>query len=414
MRIIRKKLPNEMRFVGVHLPESKTVTVQVFVRAGAEDEKKGEEGLAHFIEHMCFKGTQKRPSALHITREIESLGAHVNAYTSYKTTSYYIKGAYEHAEKIIDIIADIYSNSIFPDNEIEKEKGVVIEEINMYNDQPESIADDEWSKMYFEKGRYALSIAGTKETVTTFNKKKILSFIEKHYIPSNTVLVVSGSFDEEKIIAQVKKLFNKKSDMLPVRRSSIVHTRREKHGVVSKKIDQAHLVMGLPACTYSSNDRYPTHVLSTVLGVGMSSRLFQILREEMGVAYYVTSQAGISVTHGTFKIYAGVDKSKVKDVIERIKNEVKRLSNEGVSDEELHRAKEYMVGTLNLGLESSDDFASFYGGQEVNNLDRESPQEKQKRIRSVTKNDVKRVAKSLFKNPFVVTVVGDFPPNFLD
>lgn len=414
MKITKKKFPNGMRFVGVNLPESKTVTVQVFVRVGAEDEKKGEEGLAHFIEHMCFKGTVKRPTALSITREIESLGAQVNAYTNYKTTSYYIKGSKSHIEKIIDIISDIYNNPLFPETEIEKEKGVVIEEINMYNDQPDNLVDEDWQKLYFEKGRYTCPIGGTKETVSSFTREHLISFFERHYIPHNTVFVVSGTFNEKKVIDQIKKSFFKKTHYLPGRRPLISHTKKPIKHVVSKKTDQAHLVMGVPACTYLSDERYPTYVLSTILGVGMSSRLFHLLREEMGVAYYVYSQVSIAPSHGVFKIYAGVDKNRVKEVIEKIQLEVKRIVHDGVSDEELSRAKEYMAGEINLGLESSDDFSSFYGNQEVHGLPPESPKQKEKKMRSVTKSAVLKVAKKLFKKPFVISLIGDFPPNYLD
>ncbi len=414
MKIQKKTLPNGLRILFISLPDNPTVTVEVLVRAGSLDESVKDQGISHFLEHMCFKGTTNRPTALHISRELESLGAQSNAYTSHNHTAYYAKGQASNASKLLDIIADIYLNSTFPGDEIEKEKGVIIEEMNMYKDQPDHQVDEEWSKIFFQQGSMSRPIIGTRESVLALTQKDFQRYHKKFYTPKNTVVVVSGSFDAVTIFSQIKKYFSKLPSVSePKRPKTFTPKDGGKHTVISKKTDQAHLVLGVKACDMFNTDKYATSVLSCILGGGMSSRLFQQLREQMGVAYYVYAQFSQGRDYGLFKIHAGVDKNRVKEVISVIQKEVENIIADGVTDEELYRAKEFMIGSMYLGLESSDDFGSYFGIKEIFGLERQLPKEREKRIRAVTKDDVRKIAQKIFTQKFTTALIGDFPKDFL-
>ncbi len=415
MKTTKKILKNGLRILFVSMPESPTVTVQILVRAGSRDEQDKEHGISHFLEHMCFKGTENRPTALSISKELESLGAQSNAFTSYEYTGYYAKSQSSHASKLLEIISDIYLNSTFPESEISKEKGVVIEEINMYKDRPDHEVHEEWRHAFFQTGTLSRSVIGTKESVSSFTREMIVAYHKKHYIPSNTVVVVSGNFDEKIILKQIKDAFQpSESKNQPRRIKPKVTVASSRNVVLTKKTDQAHFVLGVPAFDTFKEERYSLSVLSVILGGGMSSRLFQLLREEMGVAYYVYAHSSFLTDHGYFEIGAGVDKNRVKEVLDVIHNEIRKVVAEGVTSEELSRAKEYMTGSMYLDLESSDSFGAFFGAQEVMGKEKELPKDKEKLIRSVTLVDIKKVAKKVLTQNFVTALIGDFPTDFLD
>jgi predicted Zn-dependent peptidase len=413
MKIQKKTLSNGVRVLLISLPDNPTVTVEVLVRAGSMDESEKNQGISHFLEHMCFKGTTNRPSALHISRELESLGAQSNAYTSQNHTAYYAKSQSAHASKLLDIISDVYLNSTFPVEEIEKEKGVIIEEINMYKDQPDHQVDEEWNKLFFKTGSLSRPVIGTKETVLSFTQNDLKKYHSKLYTPKNTVVVVSGSFDEDSIFSQIKKQFSKSKLAPQPKRPKVIIPKTGDKSVVSKKTDQAHIVLGVKACDAFDEKRYATAVLSCVLGGGMSSRLFQLLREKMGVAYYVYTYFSQGREHGLFKIYAGVDKNRVHEVLHMIQSEIDEIVAHGITDEELFRAKEYIVGSMYLALESSDDFCSYFGVKEIFGSKRQMPKEREKCIRAVTTEQVKQVAKSILTQKFTTALIGDFPKDFL-
>lgn len=414
MKIQKKTLPNGLRVLFIDLPDNQTVTVEVLVKVGSLDESKDNEGISHFLEHMCFKGTTLRPKALDISRELESLGAQSNAYTSHNHTAYYAKSHSAHASKLLDIIADIYLNSTFPKEEIEKEKGVIVEEINMYKDQPDYQVDEEWGRIFFGKGPLSRPIIGTKESVLRMSQSDLKKYHSKFYTPKNTVVIVSGSFDQKSIFNQIKKYFSHiKTSSTTKRPRTLIPLHTNTTSVVTKKTDQAHIVLGVKACDIRSEDKYATAVLSCILGGGMSSRLFQILREEMGVAYYVYTQFSQGFDYGFFKIFAGVDKNRVQEVRDVLGREIAKIISNGVTEEELYRAKEFMVGMMYLNLESSDDFCSYFGIKEIFDTPLELPKNREKRIREVSKKDVEKVAKKILSQNFVTAVIGDFPKNFL-
>lgn len=396
MKIQKKTLANGLRVIFVPMKENETVTVLLLVGTGSHYETKEINGIAHFLEHMYFKGTHKRPSAFHITEELEALGAYANAFTTEECTGYYAKSDKKHFTKILDVISDIYHNSTIPEAELSKEKGVIVEEINMYEDMPDQKVDWLFTKLLYGDTPLGRPVIGNKENVLSFTRNDFLEFQKKFYTRDNTVLVVSGNIESsaQKYITEAFKSVstNKKPKV-----SRILVTQQKPQSIVyTKDIDQSHIVLGVRAFKRGAKENGTLSVLACILGGGMSSRLFQLLREELGVAYYVRAYTDSSRDYGAFKISAGVTTHRTKEVVERILSECTKLTREYVTDKELQKAKDFMIGMMKLSLESSDSYAEFFGIQEITKGSIESVSEREKRIRSVTKEDVMKVAKKIF------------------
>lgn len=397
MNLKKHILPNGLRAVLIPMPEATTVTVQILVEAGSRDESKKIAGISHFLEHMCFKGTTLRPSAFAITRELDSLGSQSNAFTSHEYTGYFAKSHFRHLPQIFDIVSDIYLHSTFPEAEIAKEKGVVIEEINMYNDQPDHLAHEMWRTLIYGDTPMGRPVIGSRETVSALTRKDIVRYHDIHYNAGRTVIAIAGRFNEDEVLSRLRAVFGtiKRGDSV-ARSKPILPSKKPRVHFTFRKSDQAHVVLGVPGYSASDPKKYVLAVLSGILGAGMSSRLFQKLREELGAAYYVYSRPSFSTDAGFLQIAAGVDKKRVKMIIEEIQSELKKLTVDFVEDEEFERAKEYLTGNMFLDLETTDEIASYFGGQEIMRQPLEFPSEKERKIRAVTKEDVRAVARELF------------------
>lgn len=405
-----KTLKNGLRVVVVPQPNAATVTTIVFVGVGAAYESKAQNGLSHFLEHMCFKGTSHRPNAAAISNEIESLGAVSNAFTDYEMTGYYIKGNPEHSDTFTDILADIYKNSTFPELEIQKEKGVIIEEINMYEDMPQHKVYNVLFELLYKDQPIGRTILGTKESVSSFSNKDFVSYKDAFYTAANTVVVLAGNITAKKGVAIAEKYFkdiprsskNKKKKVMDIQRSAA-------SALFQKKTDQAHFVLAFRALPLGHSDLPALTILSTILGGGMSSRLFLAIREELGAAYYIHSFPEVYLQNGLFCIAAGIDKNRLKEIIKRIIEECRLLKNDLVSSAELAKAKEYSIGTLRRGLEVSNSVASFYGAQLVLDQKLQTPEQKVKALKAVTAKNVQRVAKKIFQqNRLNLAIVGPY------
>lgn len=409
--MISKKttLKNGLSIVTIPMKDNPTVTVMVLVRAGSKYETKEINGISHFLEHMCFKGTKKRPNTSDISRELDSVGAVYNAFTSQEYTGYFAKADHRHTDLILDVVSDLYLNPIFDEKEMEKEKGVIVQEIAMYEDMPQRHVQDVFMELLYGDQPAGWNIAGTKELVKSYTKKQLLEYRNAHYVASATTVVVAGKFDEKKIIEGIKKHFagvssSKKKDKKRTKESQkdiAVH-------IKDKKTDQSHLVYGYRAFDFFDKRNPIISVLVTVLGRGMSSRLFQKLRDEMGVAYYVGADGDAYSDHGVISVSAGVDKERLNESVKAIAEEYKKLKTELVPDEELRKAKDYIIGRMYLGLESSDDLADFYGFQELLKGERKTPENKAKEIEKVTAKEIRDIAKKLFvDNKANIAIVGD-------
>jgi predicted Zn-dependent peptidase len=399
MKYKKKKLKNGMRVIFIPMKDSTAVTVLTMVEAGSKYETKEINGLSHFLEHMCFKGTVKRPKASDISRELDAIGSQYNAFTSQEFTGYYAKAHPKHLSKLIDVVSDLYLNPTFPEGEIEKEKGVIVEEINMYEDMPQRHAYDLFTSLLYGDQPAGWNIAGTKEIVRKMKREDFVKYRDENYIAHTTTLIISGKFDEKEALKEVKKAFEVLEDGKRKKKVKVKESQKKPEIFIKKKdTDQTHMILGVRTFPIGSSKLPALKVLNTVLGGGMSSRLFQKLRDEMGVGYYVKSFTDDYTDHGYLGVATGVDNKRVNEVIEAVLEEFRRLKDELVSPEELRKAKDYYTGNMYLSLESSDSLAEFYGYQEVLKHSLLTPKELEKKIKEVTAKDVQKVAKEIFQN----------------
>ena len=399
MKAKKKTLKNGLRVVTVPMKDNPTVTVLVLVGTGSDYETKDLNGISHFLEHMCFKGTTKRPTAQSISYELDALGSQYNAFTDHEMTGYYAKADAKKFKQIFDIVSDVYLNSTFPEAEIEKEKGVIIEEINMYEDMPQRHVQELFDKALYGDQPAGWGIAGPKENITKMNRDDFVKYKNAHYVAGSTVIVVTGNITTEQVDSEVKKYFGDVSTGIKGKKKKTVDKQSEPHALLKyKETDQTHFVLGVR--TFDMFDvRNPIlSVLSSLLGIGMSSRLFIKLREEMGVAYYVRSHNDVSLDRGVFQISAGVNNARTKEVITEILKECAKLKNELVSDVELKKVKSFLSGNMKMSLEATDDIANYYGTQELLKGEMKTIDEKIKAIEKVTAADIKKMAQKIFVN----------------
>jgi len=410
MNYTKKKLKNGMRIITVPMKENPTTTVLVLVETGSEYENRNNSGISHFLEHMCFKGTAKRPSAFDITKELDGIGAQYNAFTGQEYTGYYAKSDYKNLDTILDVVSDMYLNPIFPEKEIEKEKGVIIEEINMYQDLPQKIVGMEFNKLLFGDHPAGWSIAGTKENVQKMQRTDFIDYRNRHYVASATTVVVSGKIDEKDIFKKVSKVFKDVGVWKKEGKEKVVENQKTPQvSLYYKDTDQTHMVIGVRSFNTYNKYNPIIRVMNSVLSGGMSARLFQKMRDEMGICYYIRSYNDSSIDHGEFVIGAGVDSKRVKEAISTLLEEMNKLKTILVRPEELNKAKQYLIGTLNLGLESSDSLAEFFGGQEVLRKEIKKPEDIIKEIKAVTAEEIKFVAERIFKDEGLnLAIVGKF------
>ncbi len=391
-------LPNGLRIITVPMKENPTVTVMVMVEAGSKYENPEIAGISHFLEHMCFKGTTGRPSALAISKELDTIGASYNASTGRESTVFYAKSDKQHIDQIFDVVSDIYLNSTFPEKELQKEKGVVIEEIRMYKDDPTSYVQELFNELLYGNQPTGWDIAGTEKSVASLTQAQVIEYHRTHYVPEATVIAIAGGFDEEKVLEQVEKIFGALPRANKAKKAPVYDVQdRPVSKIYYKETDQTHLVLGFRGIPRYDERMYAMGILHRILGRGMSSRLFQKLREEMAVCYYVGSGHNSYTDHGLFGISCGVEKARTGEVIKVLLEECARLCNELVTEEELSRAKSCSIGKMYLGLESSDSYADFYGVQELFSEPIETPESEEKKVRAVTREDIQNLAKEIIQ-----------------
>lgn len=399
MKFNKKTLPNGVRLITVPVADNPSATVLVMVEAGSKYETKEQSGISHFLEHMIFKGTPRRPKASDISRELDSIGANYNAFTTQEFTGYYAKADARHLDTVIDIVSDMCQNPLFDEAEIKKESGVIVEELRMYNDLPQRHVHDVLNRMMHGDQPAGWDIIGTEQTVRSFTHDSFMKYRADHYVSSATIVVVSGSFDEKTIEEKITKAFstvpnNSKMPKLPVKEA-------QKEPMItceSKDTDQTHLVIATRAFNVHDKRIPALQVLCTILGGGMSSRLFQRMRDELGMCYYVRTSNNTFTDHGDVTISAGVDNSRVELAVTEILAQCERMKNELVPEPELKKAKDYISGTTMLGLETSDARAEFVGLEEVLRREIDSPEQQLSKIQAVTAADVQKIAREIFVN----------------
>lgn len=392
-------LQNGLRLITIPMADNPSVTVLVMVEAGSKYESKETSGISHFLEHMVFKGTPTRPKANLISRELDSIGAHYNAFTSHEFTGYYAKADSKHLGAIIDIISDMCQNPLFDEKEIAKEKGVIVEELRMYRDLPQRRVHDLVSSLLHGDQPAGWDVIGTEETIRSFTRDMFVGYRKDHYVASATTVIVSGSFDEEDVKMRIKKAFANVPDTAKKGKLPVMESQSEPRLLVERKeTDQTHLVIAFRTFSVTDPRNAVMQVLSTILGGGMSSRLFHKMRDELGICYYVKASHDVYTDHGDLVISAGVDNSRVPTAIKELLAECDRMKKELVPEDELKKAKDYISGTTMLELETSDARAEFAGVEEILKRKIEMPDEHLAKIQAVTAADVKNLAREVFLN----------------
>lgn len=404
-------LPNGLRIILAPQPASPASTVLILVEAGSEYETKRTNGLSHFLEHMTFKGTVNRPKPGMVSRELDGLGAQSNAFTSQEYTGYWAKVQSKRLDKILDIISDLHLNPLFNPEEIDKERGVVIEELNLYEDTPPRRVQDIFISLLYGDQPAGWDIGGRKEVIRSLTKNDFVKYRNLHYVAPKTVVVVAGKFDEKDVVAQARELFGRLPRASRAKKPKTKVPRQTKPAIhlKHKESDQSHLVLGVQAFSVFDKRRYIIELLSDVLGGGMSSRLFHRVREELGAAYYIRAGSDLMLDHGYFEVSSGVDHTKIDKVLGAVLEEFDRLRETPVGEKELQKAKDHLTGNLMLSLEGSDDLASFYGGQEIVTRSFVTPEELIKKIQRVTAREIQGLARSLFvRERLNLAVIGPY------
>ena len=416
MKIINQTYPNGLRSLSVLSKDTQAVTVMFLVAVGSRHEEVGEEGLAHFVEHTIFKGTSKRPSSKVIGMEIESLGGSSNAFTSYEYTGYYIKAPAGNFTKTFDIISDMFQNSIFDENELNKEKGVIIEEIKMYEDRPTSKVSQIWSQNFFQDSKLGKEITGSIQSVSDMKRDKFFEFMKKHYYGENILIVVAGNADQSEIESLVEKHCmdipnfqasgnTKKTQTYTDDFNSQPSYSPEKRIILGKDVQQTHVILGGKSFPKEHPDRYKLQVVNSLLAEGFGSRLFQVIRDELGLAYYIYSRLSSFREVGVFNVGMGVDTKRVDEAIDAVKKELREILDSNFTKEEFERAKNFLLGNIITDLESSEDIATFYGMQELLQKETHTIEDVKQNISSVNFDDVYDIASQVFQEDAFYTAI---------
>lgn len=410
MKFKKKTLANGMRMLAVPMVDNPTVTVLVLVETGSKYETKAKNGLSHFLEHMCFKGTTSRPNTSDLSKELDGLGCQYNAFTGQEYTGYYAKGKAGDFSKLLDIVSDLYLHPLFKDEEIEKEKGVIVDEINMYDDLPMQKVHEVWMNLLYGDQPAGWPITGERDVVRGMTRADFLAYRKAHYVAGATTVVVSGNIDVSAAFKEVAQKFKGITDSKKGSKKKTRDAQTESRVAIRHKdTDQTHFVLGVRSFPAGDKRAPILSVLGGVLGGGMSSRLFRKLRDEMGVGYYVRAGNSASTDSGFFAVSAGVANDRLEEVLRAVIAEMEALKRDLVSEDELKKVKELLVGNMYLGLESSDDLAEYYGMQEVLRRDIKTPKEKEKLIRAVTAADVRVMARRIFvEKNLNLALVGPF------
>ncbi len=401
---------NGLRLITIPQKNTQAVTVLVLVGTGSKYETKELNGISHFLEHMYFKGTKKRPSSIEVSETLDRIGGIYNAFTSEEYTGYFAKVSFSHLEVALDWVSDIFLNSTLPGKEIKKEKGVIIEEINMRYDHPMSYIQILWQKLLYGDQPAGRDIAGTKESVNNINRKKLIDYMKRQYVASNTIVCVAGRINASLVVKKIKKYFSKIKKFQSLKKPPLIEKQSEPNLLLyTKETDQAHLYLGTRAYNLFHPQKYSQKLLAVILGGMMSSRLFIKIREKMGAAYYISAESVSDPDSGYFATRAGVDNKKIEKVILAILKEYKKISQKKVPQKELKKAKDCIKGKTALLLESSDVQASFYANQELLEKKMLTPEQMFKKIDKVTPTDILKVARDIFQlQKLNLAIIGPF------
>lgn len=402
-------LKNKLNLITIPMRGTKTATVLVMVRTGSKYENKNNNGISHFLEHMFFKGTKKRPDTLAISSELDAIGAEFNAFTGKEYTGYWVKADAKQIELTMDIVSDMLINSKFDKKEIEKEKGVIIEELNMYQDNPIMHIEDVFEELLYGNQPAGWDTIGTKKNILKFKRNDFIDYLTSQYGAQNTFVCLAGNMDS-RTTKLIDKYFSKlKTSDFKDKKSVKEKQLKPKIKLHYKKTDQANLSLGVRTFPVSHHDEFILKVASILLGGSMSSRLFTQLRERYGLAYYVRTQPEFYTDTGYLTTQAGVPINKLGQAIKIILTEYKKLTVGLVDKKELEKTKNLIRGKMAIQLEVSDNVANWYGRSAVMRDKILTPEDLLKAVNAVTAKDIQRVARNIFVNKGLnLAVIGPF------
>ena len=406
----KRQLKNGVRVITAPMRGTKTATVLVLVGTGSKNETKKNNGISHFLEHMFFKGTKKRPTALDISKEMDRIGGISNAFTGKEVTGFWAKVDNRHLDIAMDVLSDMIINSKFSPVEIKREKGTILEEINMYLDTPAMNIFSLFEKLLYSNQSIGWDTLGTKNNVKNFKRRDFIDYYRNYYTGENTVVVIAGNIKNNDIYKKTEKYFqavskSEHSDKL----KSYDKQNKPALKLQYKKTDQSHLCLGVRGYSVSHKDKYALDILSVILGGNMSSRLFVKVRERKGLAYAIHTSSENYQEVGYLVTYAGLNNNFLEEAIKIILREYKKLTRKEVGEEEIRRAKDYIKGKSLIALESSDAVANFVGHQEIATGKILTIQEKFAKLEAVTADDLRRVARDIFVNEKLnLALIGPF------
>jgi len=403
-------LKNKLKILLVPMKESQTTTVLVLVKTGSKYETKEKNGISHFLEHMFFKGTKKHPSLQAIAEVLDKVGGVYNAFTAEDFTGFFAKTDFSNLDLALEWVSDILLNPLFREEDIEKEKGVILAEIKMYYDNPQSYVQILWPELLYGDQPAGWPIAGREETVSKISRADLISYFKNYYVTNNTLVCVSGNFNQKTIKKSIEKYFlkfpsGKASSKVPV----IEQQKSPKVLLHYRETEQTHFCLGVRAFNLFHPLKYAQEIVGTILGGMFSSRISVLFREKLGMAYYVHTDVETNPDTGFLVTSAGVDAQHIEKAIRVILNEYKKMTQNKLDKKEIKKAKDYLKGKLAISLETSNSLASFYSLQELLQNKILTPEEVMKEIDKVTKNDILKVAKMIFRpEKLNLAIVGPF------
>lgn len=403
-------LDNGLRILSAPMPGTRSVSVSVYVGAGSRYETPEEAGLSHLLEHLLFKGTERRPSAQQISEIIDSVGGVMNAGTDRELTVYYAKVARPHFQRAADVLADMIRHPLIEPEELEKERKVVIEELASIEDSPAQLVDVLLDATMWPDQPLGRDVAGTEASVNAITRDATLDYLRRQYVPNNIVVAVAGAIDHQEVVDFFSDALGDWRSGSPSAWIPAVDGQTSpRTSVQYKRTEQAHIEIAVPALSNQDPDRFAVDLISVILGEGMSSRLFMELREKRALCYDVHSYASHYLDTGAFAVYAGVDPKKTVEAAGALLEQLALVRDAGVSDEELHKAKELSKGRLLLRMEDTRNVSGWIGGQEILNGMVRTPDEVVALVDAVTPDDIRRVARKLLdQRRLSLALVGPF------